>query len=56
MEHPNLSQSNLVMDEVNVNLDMLCATVMDRVSCHIDSANIVAVDNSRLGDGRVKIL
>jgi hypothetical protein len=43
MEHPNLSQSNLVADKVNVDLNVLCAMMVDRISGHIDGANIVAV-------------
>jgi len=33
------------MDEVNVDLDMLRATVVDRISSHVDCANIVTVDD-----------
>jgi hypothetical protein len=43
MEHPDLSQSNLLMDEVNVDLNMLHATMMDRVGGHVDGTDIVAV-------------
>jgi hypothetical protein len=56
MEHPNLSQSNLLADEVNVDLDVLRATMVDRISDHIDSANIVTVHNGRKGNGRMELL
>jgi hypothetical protein len=56
MEHLNLSQSNLVTDEVNVDLDVLRAMMVDRTSCHIDSANIVTVHDGRRGNGRVELL
>jgi hypothetical protein len=56
MEHLNLSQSNLVADKVNVDLDVLHATMVDRISGHIDGTNIVAVHDSRRGNGRVELL
>jgi hypothetical protein len=56
MEHPDLSQGNLLTDEVNVNLNMLHATMMDRVSGHVDSTDIVAVDDHRRRDGCMELL
>ena len=55
-QHPNLSQGNLVADEVNVDLDVLRATMVDRISDHIDGANIVTVYNGRRGNGCVELL
>jgi hypothetical protein len=46
MEHPTLSQGNLVADEVNDDLDVLRATMVDRISGHIGGANIVTRDNN----------
>ena len=45
MKNTNFAKSHLLVDEVNVDLDVLGTTVVDRVGCHVDSANIVAVDN-----------
>jgi len=45
MKNTNFAKSYLLADEVDVDLDVLGATVVDRVGCHVDSANIVAVDN-----------
>jgi hypothetical protein len=45
MKNSNLPQGNLLSDEVDVNLDMLRAPMMDRVGCHIDSTDVVTVDN-----------
>jgi hypothetical protein len=56
MEHPNLSQGNLVMDEVNVNLYVLRAMTVDRISSHIDSANIIVVHDSRRSNRCVELL
>ena len=56
MEHPNLSQGNLVTDEVNVGLDVLRATMVDMISSHIDSPNIVAVHDGRRSNRCVELL
>ena len=45
MKNTNFAKSHLLADEVDVDLDVLGTTVVDRVGCHVDSANIVAVDN-----------
>jgi len=51
MEHPNLSQSNLVTDKVNIYLDVLRATMMNWISSHVDGIDIVALDDRRRRDG-----
>jgi hypothetical protein len=56
MEHLNLSQGNLVVDKVNVNLDVLRAAMVDRISGHIDGANIVTVHDGRGSKGRAELL
>ena len=56
MENANLSQSNLLTDEVDVDLDMLGTTMMDGVGGHIDNADIVAVDNRSQGNRDVRLL
>jgi len=45
MEDTNFSKSHLLADEVDVDLDVLGTTVVDRVGCHVDSADVVAVDD-----------
>ena len=56
MKNPNLSQGDLLTDEVNVNLTVLRATMMNGVGCHVDSADIVAVDNRRRSNGNMELL
>ena len=56
MKDPNLAQGDLLTDEVNVNLTVLRATMMNGVGCHVDSADIVTVDNRRRRDGRMELL
>jgi len=45
MEHPNLSQSNLLTDEVNIYLNMIHATMMNWIGSHVDNTNIIAEDD-----------
>ena len=56
MKDPNLSQGHLFADEVNVDLDMLRATMMDRVGGHIDRADVVTINKRRRSNGDVELL
>jgi hypothetical protein len=47
MEDLELSQGHLFADEVNVNLEVLHATMMDGVGGHVDRTDVVAIDNCR---------
>jgi hypothetical protein len=52
----DLSQSNLLADEVIVDLNMLRATMMDEVGGHVDRTNVVAVDNRRRSKRDMELL
>lgn len=56
MEDPDLSQGDLLADEVDVNLNMLHAPVMDQVDCDVDNAHVVVVDNCGRSERDVEIL
>jgi hypothetical protein len=56
MENSELSQSDLLANEVDVDLDVLRAAVVDRVGSHVDGAHVVTVDNRRERDGDVELL
>ena len=45
MKNTNFAESHLLVNEVYIDLNVLGTTVVDRVGCHVDSANIVAVNN-----------
>ena len=45
MENANLAESHLLTDEMDVDLNVLGTAMVDRVGCHIDSADVVTVDN-----------
>ena len=56
MKDPNLAQGDLLTDKVNINLNVLRATMMNGIRCHVDSADIVAVDNRRRSNGNMELL
>jgi len=56
VENTDFPQGDLLTDEVDVDLDMLGATMMDRVGGHIDRADVVAIDNGRNNNRNVKFL
>ena len=56
MEYYELPQSHLLTNKVNVNLNMLHATIMNRIDSHVDCANIVAIDNGCRRDRYMKLL
>jgi hypothetical protein len=45
MENSNLAESHLLTDEVDVNLDVLGTAMVDRVGCHVNSADVVTVND-----------
>jgi hypothetical protein len=45
MQDANITDGNVFPDEVKVDLNMLCALVLNRVGGEIEGANVVAVDN-----------
>jgi hypothetical protein len=54
MKNSNLSQSHVLADEVNINLNMLRASMVDRICCHIDSAHVVTVNNRGQSERNMK--
>jgi len=49
MEDPNIADSNLAANEVQVDLHILCPLMLNGVSGEIHSADVVAVDERALG-------
>jgi hypothetical protein len=56
MEDPDFPQSDLLTDKVDVNLNVLRSSMVNWVSCHIDSTNIVTKDNRSLLERKMKLL
>lgn len=56
MRHLKLSQSHLLTDEVDVGLNMFGATVMHRISSHVNNSNIVTIDNGCKSNWDVELL
>jgi hypothetical protein len=48
MHDADITDDNTLLDEVEVNLDMIGALVLNRVGEEIDGTDIVAVDESAL--------
>ena len=55
MKNPNLTERHLLANEVNVNLDMLRAAMLNRVACHVNSTDIITEDNSRGRERTLKL-
>lgn len=56
MWDPNLVESGLLADEVNVYLDMLSASVMNWIRRHLVNTHIVTINDSRTGNQDVELL
>lgn len=56
MEDVDLPLSNLLADEVEVNLDVLRVTVVNRIDCHVDCTNVVAIDNGHRRNRDMELL
>jgi hypothetical protein len=48
MKNSNVTESNLLTNKVDVQLDVLCATMMNGVGGEVDSGDVVAEDDSGL--------
>jgi len=46
MQDMNITSSNLLPNEMEVNLDVLGALMLNRVGRHVDGANVVTIDQS----------
>jgi hypothetical protein len=44
----DITDGNAFLDELEVDLDMLCTLVLNRVGGEVDDADVVAVDESAL--------
>ena len=56
MQDTEMSESHLLTHEVNVELNMLRATMMNGVGGELDGGDNVTVDNSSLGHAKVQLL
>jgi hypothetical protein len=56
VKHTDISNGVALADEVQVDLNMLCALVLDRVGGEVDDANVVAIDKSASRQQTVELL
>jgi hypothetical protein len=55
MENPNITNSHLVTNEMEVNLHMLRPLMLNRVGGEVHGADVVAVDERALGARAMKL-
>ena len=53
MKNPNLTERHLLTNEVDVDLDVLRAAMLDRVTSHVNSTDVITEDN---GCGRKRTM
>lgn len=56
MKNPNLTERHLLTNKMDVNLDVLRATMLNRVGGHVDSTHIVAEDDVRGAERTLKLV
>jgi hypothetical protein len=56
MENSNFAESHLFLNEVDVDLDVLRATVLNWIGRHVYATHIVAVDYRRCFHREVQVL
>ena len=47
MKNPNLTERHLLTNKVDVDLDVLRAAMLDRVTCHVNSTDVITENNGR---------
>ena len=45
MQNTNFTKRDLLANEVDIDLDVLGPSMMNRVGCHVDSTDVVTEDN-----------
>jgi hypothetical protein len=56
MQHVEIANGNTLADEVEVNLNMLRALMLNRVGGHVDGADVVTIYQSCMVKGSTKLL
>jgi hypothetical protein len=56
VKHTYLAKGDLLSDEVNIQLNMLRATMMNWIGRHVNRTDVVAIDDSGGGDRLVELL
>jgi hypothetical protein len=55
MKYTDITNSNTLPNKMEINLDMLGALMLDGVGGHVDSADVVTVDQSGFAKWRMKL-
>jgi hypothetical protein len=55
VQNANFPNGDLVTNEVEINLDMLRAVMLNRVGCQVDDAYIITIDKNDVGQRGVQL-
>jgi hypothetical protein len=55
VQNAKFPNGDLVTDEVEINLDMICVLLLNRVGCQVDDTDIAAIDKSPTGQRGVQL-
>jgi hypothetical protein len=55
MKNPNLIERHLLTNKVDADLDVLRAAMLNRVTCHVNSTDVITKDNGRGREGTLKL-
>ena len=56
MHNTNISNNNSFPDEVKINLNVLCALMLNRIGGHVDCADVVTIDQRGTAQGSMELL
>lgn len=55
MKYPNITKSNALLNKMKIDLHMLGALMLNGVGEHIDSTDVVTIDQHCLGQGSMQL-
>jgi hypothetical protein len=56
VKNSNFAKRHLLMDKVDVYLNVLGATMLHKIGCHVDGRDVIAVDKSSRSERATKFL
>jgi hypothetical protein len=56
VKNSNFAKRHLLMDKVDVYLNVLGATMLHKIGCHVDGRDVIAVDESSRSERATKFL
>jgi len=56
MQNTKITNSDSFPDEVKINLNVLCALMLNRIGGHVDCADVVTIDQCGTAQGSMELL